>query len=58
LPQLPPVDVHGFDGAGGAFPCEPQLGLLEGACETGENVAGIDEIARGFVKGMTFADTR
>jgi hypothetical protein len=60
-PQLEPLDDHGFDGAcGAAFACEPQLGPLDvgGTLETGENVAGIDEIARGFVNGMTFADTR
>ena len=57
-PQVPPVDCHGFAGAGGCAFAEPQLGPFDGTLETGENVAGIDEIARGFVNGMTFADTR
>lgn len=59
LPQLEPFDCHGFAGAAGpaAFAL-PQLGAVDGAFETGENVAGMDEIARGFVNGMTFADTR
>jgi hypothetical protein len=51
--------AHGFAGATGCcFAAEPQLGPGDGTFETGENVAGSDEIARGFVNGMTFADTR
>jgi hypothetical protein len=58
-PQLDPVEAHGFEGATGCcFADEPQLGPAAGELETGENVAGNDEIARGFVNGMTFADTR
>ena len=57
-PQLEPLDCHGFAGAGGADFALPQLGPFDGTLETGENVAGSDEIARGFVNGMTFADTR
>jgi hypothetical protein len=58
-PQLEPLDAQGLAGCcGSCFACEPQLGPLDGTLETGENVAGMDEIARGFVNGMTFADTR
>jgi hypothetical protein len=58
-PQLEPVPAHGFAGCcGSCFACEPQLGPVDGTLETGVKVAGNDEIARGFVNGMTFADTR
>lgn len=59
LPQLDPCgEPHGLAGGGGCLAAEPQLGPAAGTSETGENVAGRDEIARGFVNGMTFADTR